>query len=243
MIVDFDIPRGLMLAVDAAEIVFDPAPHPYELAHASAIEANWQAEIAANPAYFDGKVMLFSTIRWHERRIEGRCHAIRFATYLHWRRHRADASAEHLYAHAMPVSSDGALVAIRMSPGTANAGRVYFAAGSFDMSDVKDGHLDIDFNMEREVMEETGIELSGTRRDPGFHGFSANNGTVIVRRYFLDETADALAVRIRAFIASDPDPEISEPVIIRSAGDLPEGLMPHMPPLIEWHFGAAGNGL
>ena len=29
---------------------------------------------------------------------------------------------------------------------------------------------------------------------------------------------------------------IEEPVIIRSAKNLPEGLMPHMPPMIDWHF-------
>ena len=34
----------------------------------------------------------------------------------------------------------------------------------------------------------------------------------------------------------ETDPEIVGPVIIRHAADLPEGLSPHMKPLIEWHF-------
>ena len=32
------------------------------------------------------------------------------------------------------------------------------------------------------------------------------------------------------------EPEIEEPVVIRNARDLPEGLMPHMQPMIDWHF-------
>ena len=42
--------------------------------------------------------------------------------------------------------------------------------------------------------------------------------------------------RIRDFVASEAEPEIDGPVVIRDARDLPEGLMPHMPPLIDWHF-------
>lgn len=234
----FDIPRNRMIAVDTAELAFDAGPHPYEAANGAAIEANWRAETERNPALFDGKVMLFSTIRWHDGRLDGRCHAIRFATFMHWRRHRADATAEHLYAHAMPVTADGALIAIRMAAHTANAGKVYFAAGSFDPDDVRDGRIDIEFNMRREVLEETGIDLTNSPSETGFRGYSGAGGTVLAKRFFLDENAEALAARIRAVIAADPDPEISDVVIIRDPADLPDGLMAHMTPLIDWHFGA-----
>jgi hypothetical protein len=30
-------------------------------------------------------------------------------------------------------------------------------------------------------------------------------------------------------------------VIIRHAADLPEGLAPHMKPLVEWHFARSGE--
>ncbi|MDP3899326.1 MAG: NUDIX hydrolase [Mesorhizobium sp.] len=233
----FDIPRNRMLGVDTAELAFDAGPHPYEAANIADIEANWQAETARNPALFDGRVMLFSTIRFRDGRLDGRCHAIRFATFMHWRRTRAESSAEHLFAQAMPVAADGALVAIRMGAHTANAGKVYFAAGSFDLDDLRDGRIDIGSNMRREVLEETGIDLAECRRDPGLHGHSADSGTVLTQRYFLDAPADAVAARIRAFIAADPDPEIADAVIIRRPDDLPEGLMPHMVPLVKWHFG------
>ena len=59
---------------------------------------------------------------------------------------------------------------------------------------------------------------------------------MIFRRYFLDANADEIAARIRDFVAGEAEPEIEEPVIIRKANDLPDGLMPHMQPMIDWHF-------
>ena len=237
----FDIPRGRMLEIAQADIAFDLAPHPYEVEHAAAIDANWAEEVRRQPALFDGQVMLFSRIAWQAGRLDGRCHAVRFASFLHWRRSRDGTTAEHLYAHAMPVASDGALVAIRMGSHTLNAGRVYFAAGSLDLDDVRDGRIDLVHNMTREVSEETGIDLAGCRAEAAFHGYSANSGTVILRRYFLEETAEVIADRIRAFIATQAEPEIAEPVIIANGGDLPDGLMPHMPPLIDWHFSVGAS--
>lgn len=242
MTFSFDLPRNRILPIEQANLVFDTDPHPYETANAAGIAANWSAETAANPALFNGEVMFFSSIVWRGGRLDARCHAIRFATFMHWRKSRSDPSAEHLYAHAMPVSSDGALIAIRMALHTANAGKVYFAAGSFDRDDLHDGRLDIAFNMAREVREETGIDLSDCPADPIHHGWSGNGGTVLARRYFLDRTAEEIVERIRRHIAADPDPEIDEAIIIRGPDDVPSGLMAHMPPLIAWHFGQPARG-
>jgi 8-oxo-dGTP pyrophosphatase MutT (NUDIX family) len=136
----------------------------------------------------------------------------------------------------MLVAGDNALVAIRMGRHTVGAGSVYFAAGSFEPIDFRDGLVDVDFNMIREVREETGIDLAHARRGVRWHALSTASGTVIFRRYHVDEPADEVARRVSAFVAAETDPEIEGPVIIRHAADLPEGLSPHMKPLIEWHF-------
>ncbi|MBA3446810.1 MAG: hypothetical protein H0T56_04245 [Pseudaminobacter sp.] len=230
----FDIPREIVFPVDGVDVRLDPAPHPYESAHPQAIDRNWSVEKARNPALFDGTVVLLSDLSRSKNRLEGRCHAIRFATFMHWRANRAD--GEHVFAHAMLVCRDNALLAIRMGAHTVNAGRVYFAAGSFEPVDFVDGVADVDSNMVREVAEETGLDISAARRGLRHHVFSSNGGTVIFRRFFIDEDADELARRIRDFVDAETDPEIDGPVIIRHAADLPDGLMPHMPPLIDWHF-------
>ncbi|MBZ9842928.1 hypothetical protein [Mesorhizobium sp. CA5] len=233
----FDLPRNVILPVDAVDVRLDPGPHPFALSNAAAIAENWRREIAANPALFDGAVVLLAELAYRDGRLVGRCHAVNYSTFMLWRKRRENSGAEHAYAHAVLVAGDNALVAIRMGPHTVNAGRVYFAAGSFEPIDFRDGLVDVDFNMIREVREETGLDLSAAERGQRYHALSMASGTVIFRRYRVAEPADELARRISAFVATETDPEIEGPVIIRHAGDLPAGLMPHMKPLVEWHFG------
>lgn len=232
----FDLPRNAILPVDGVEVRLDNGPHPFERDNAAAIAENWRRETAANPALFDGTVVLLSELAYRDRRLVGRCHAVNFSTFMLWRKQREGSGAEHAYAHAMLVAGDNALVAIRMGGHTVNAGRVYFAAGSFEPADFRDGLVDVDFNMIREVREETGLDISGARRGEHYHAMSTASGTVIFRRYHEKLPAEEIARRIRAFVATEADPEIEEPVIIRDAHDLPDGLMPHMTPLIAWHF-------
>lgn len=232
----FDLPRGVVVPVHAVDIILDPSTHPFETENAAAIDANWQVEVAANPALFDGRIVLLSELSYSNGRLVGRCHETRYATLLYWRLERNGALAEHAFAHAALVSADNALVAIRMGAHTANAGRVYFAAGSFEPMDFRDGQVDIDFNMQREVGEETGLEIGGAPKDEGYHLYSHASGNVIFRRYRLAEPADVIAERIAAHVAAEAEPEIEGPVIIRDAENVPDGVMPHMAAIVRWHF-------
>lgn len=233
--VNTTLPLGVIVPVDRIDVVLDPAPHPFERDHGDAIAANWQRELAAMPALFDGTVVLLSEFGYEGGRLFGRCHAVRYATFMYWRKDRAG-TVVHAFAHPMLVTRDNALVAIRMASHTVNAGRVYFAAGSFEPEDFPGGIVDPHHNMAREVLEETGLDISVVRRGERHHALATDRGTVIFRRYYLDEDAERIASRISDFVAGETEPEIAGPVIIRSAGDLPDGLMPHMRPLIDWHF-------
>ena len=235
----FDLPRNVILPVDAIDVRLDPGPHPFAVSNAESIAENWRQEMAANPALFDGTVVLLSELAYRDSRLVGRCHAVKYSTFLLWRKRRENSGAEHAYAHAMLVAGDNALVAIRMGRHTVNAGRVYFAAGSFEPIDFRDGMVDVDFNMIREVGEETGLDLSTAERGRRWYALSMPSGTVIFRRYRVAEPADELARRISAFVAAEAEPEIEGPVIIRHAADLPDGLAAHMKPLVEWHFANA----
>jgi 8-oxo-dGTP pyrophosphatase MutT (NUDIX family) len=233
---NFEIPREMILPVERIDVALDPAPHPFELANGAAIDANWISEKTANPALFDGQVAMLSQFRYHDGGLEGRCHPIRFATFLYWRKTKPWPDAEHTFAHPILVTSDGALIAVRMGKNTSNAGRVYFASGSFDHQDFPNGKVDVDFNMVREVREETGIDISQLPRDTIYHARSSDAGTVIFRRYWLPMTATEADTAIRAFVAREADPEIDEPVIIRSADDMPPAIMGHAAALVSWHF-------
>lgn len=234
--VAFDLPREVILPIDRVDVRLASSPHPFEREHSDRIDENWRREQAANPALYDGQMVLLSSLSLDGTRLEGMSHAIRYATFLYWRRHRSYSSAEHVYAHAALVTADNALMTIRMGSHTTSAGQVYFAAGSFEPSDFRDGFVDLHFNMAREVQEETALDINDLPRDSRYHALSERRGTVIFRRYYLNEDADTVASAIRRFVANDPNPEIEGPVIIRHAADLPDGLAPHMAPIVAWHF-------
>lgn len=232
----FNLPANVILPVDRIDVRLDPSPHPFERDNADAIARGWLEHRAGNPALFDGTMVLLSSLAYDGGLLAGVCHEVRYSTFLHWRRHSDTPHAHHAFAHAMPVTGDGALVAIRMAPHTLNAGKVYFAAGSFEPEDFVDGQVDIHRNMAREVAEETGLNLDTAGTERRHHLISTPGGVVIFRRYRFAETAAELTARIHAHIADDPDPEISEPVVIADAAARPAELMAYMPALIGWHF-------
>lgn len=231
----FDLPRGVVLPIDAVDVRLDPSPHPFEAENAGAIEAHWRIEQAANPALFDGRMVLLSELRHVEGRLAGRCHEVRFATMLYWRKNKTP-DVEHCFAHAALISSDNALLAIRMGCHTANPGRVYFAAGSFEPQDFVNRGVNVYSNMQREVAEETGLDLAMFSADSCYYFYSRDGSTVLIQRFWMDLMADEAAERVRAHVAAGEKPEIEGPVVIREATNLPDGVMPHMTAIIEWHF-------
>ncbi len=230
------LPPGRVIPAARAELRLSPEPHPYEHVHAAAIEANWQRESAANPALYDGRTVLFSRVALEGEALVGRCHAVRFASLMHWRVAKRSDVAAHLFAMAVPVTRDGAVMAARMGPRTANAGQVYFAGGSLEAPDFVDGVADVDGNMLREVAEETGLDLTATTAEPVLRVLNSNSGVVVMRRYRLDEDAAELDRRIRAFLAAERDPEITEPVFIRPGAAYDPAILPWVRQVAEWHF-------
>lgn len=234
---DFDVPPDTILPVDSCRLRLDPSPHPFEVLNGEAIAHNWRREKAANPALFDGMVVLLSRLAYKDGALTGVCNPARYSTFMLWRRRRPVAGTQHIYAQAVPVGAEGALLAVRMGKHTVNAGRVYFASGSFEPPhEFPDGFADIEGNMARELAEETGLDLSSGRPAGKLHMMWRDTGVVLFRRYVFKERVAALTERINAFVAADPEPEIEGPVIIADPQDIPTGLQDHMPPIVTWHF-------
>lgn len=231
------IPPNTVLSVASADLVLEDRPHSFETGNAAAIRQSWRCEIERNPALFDGETVLFSHVAYAAGVVTGTCHPVRYATLRHYLR-RGGYGAWHLFPVAILVAADNALIAIRMAAHTAHAGQVYFASGSLEPFDFFEARADVEFNMQREVAEETGIDLSGLGRDPHLGLLRTDAGISLVRRYYLKESAPVATSRIAGFLASQRLPEAAEAVVIRSVGDLPTAAAPHMAPLVRWHFGS-----
>jgi 8-oxo-dGTP pyrophosphatase MutT (NUDIX family) len=230
------LPQGSVIAAARADLRLSADDHPYERVHADAIEANWMRESAANPALYDGRTVLFSRVALDGPVLVGRCHVVRFASLMHWRLAKRSDVAAHLFAMAVPVTRDGAVMAARMGPRTANAGQVYFAGGSLEAPDFVDGVADVDCNMLREVEEETGLDLSACAAEPMLRVLNSESGVVVMRRYRLAEDAAELDRRVRAFVAAERDPEITEPVFLWPGAAYEPAILPWVRQVAEWHF-------
>jgi 8-oxo-dGTP pyrophosphatase MutT (NUDIX family) len=227
---------GVIFPVSRIEVRVSDEPHPFCLSRQTEIAANWDREVSANPALFDGRMLLMRAIELRDGVVSGECHVVPFSAFLLWRKTRPAGAAVHLFGLAVIVSSDGAVIAIRMGQHTANRGRVYCAAGSLDPDDIREGYCDLDSNMAREVLEETGLSLSDAKTVSGFYGLHGQDAVTIFRVYHFAETASELIEGIAAHIAADPEPEIDTALAIHTADAAQHPYPPFMPPVLEWVF-------
>lgn len=227
--------------ITGVDLSMRDGPHPLYLANSPAIHANWEQEAKANPHLFNGQIVLQRQLTFDNGVIRGVAHAIPYATLLWWRKQPRKDGALHLFGFAVLVSSDNAIIAIRMSERTANPGQVYCAAGSLDLTDVVDGKLDLVGNMRREVREETGLDLDMAEADPHFHAGHADNRVVIFRFHRFSMTAAEMVARIEAHMPHDVEQEIDGAVVIRSAARDVHRYNPMMFPILDMFFDVADN--
>jgi 8-oxo-dGTP pyrophosphatase MutT (NUDIX family) len=170
-------------------------------------------------------------------KIVGEAHEIPYSALLWWRKRQDVSGAFHLFGFAVPVSSDGAIIAVRMASHTANAGQVYCAAGSIDLSDLVGSKIDLFANMRREVREETGLDLEEAEADPEIFAMHTNRRVVIFRFFRFAMTADEILKRIEAHMPHDEEQEIAEALAIRSPDRTVHAYSPLMFPILDLFFG------
>ena len=135
----------------------------------AAIDANWQRRIATKPRMFNGRVLLLGDISVTPDLCRSTYFETDYADFMGWiDMGHPDPGIANGFAMGALQGSDGAFICGVMADHTVNAGRVYFAAGTPDQSDMRDdGSVDLATSLTRELVEETGLArdgLSGLRR-------------------------------------------------------------------------------
>lgn len=209
-----------------------------------AIAAHWAERLADKPRMFNGRVLVIA-----DHGLEGDAYRATyletdFANLLAWRDLGfPDTSVVNGFAMAALQGSDGAFVMGVMGAHTANAGRVYFPAGTPDPSDIRcDGVVDLAGSVTRELAEETGLAAEA---------FSSADEWVVVRHgpriAFLrpmraPEPAATVAARIEDHLRHDPDPELAAARVVRSPADIEETAMPDfLQDFLRWSFTGDGS--
>jgi 8-oxo-dGTP pyrophosphatase MutT (NUDIX family) len=212
------------------EALFSPADE-------AEIDAHWNAALEAKPAMFDGRVLLGTEVFIRDGGLFARYAEVAFSAFNWWREKGARSDLRNVFGAAAVVSADGSVLLGRMAPHTAAAGKIYFPCGTPDLSDIRDGGVDLEYSISRELEEETGLATPDVRASPHAFAIFAPKVVAYVRRYDTDLTEAELKLRVEAHLAADPAPELDRIIFARSVDELtgasPEYVHLALPPLLR----------
>lgn len=223
------------------DFVRESGPWAFAEANRPAIDAHFAGLQAAKPTLWNGRVLLLARHEVSDDVIRGAYKEIDFASFLWWRDTGfPDAAMRNAFAMGALRGADGGFVLGRMADWTANAGRIYFAAGTPDTGDVTaTGEVDLDGSVMRELAEETGLGADDVAVMPGWHAVFAGPRIALMRPMAAEVDAETLAARIRRHLAGEERPELDDVVIARGPQDLSEA----MPPFLRTYLMTVWDGL
>jgi 8-oxo-dGTP pyrophosphatase MutT (NUDIX family) len=205
-------------------------PWPWAEENRVLIEGHWARLTTENPALYTGRVLVRRGQELAAGRLSLSYVETDYASFIAFRDHGfPDPTTGNCFAMAALRAADGAYILGRMAPHTANAGKIYFPAGTPDPADVlPDGTVDLGGSVLRELEEETGIEPSEVEATDRWVATFAGARTALMREVRAREPAAALSRRIRAFLAREERPELADVHIVRTMADLDEAMPPFM---------------
>ncbi len=218
-------------SIDAIDYRIEPKPWRFAIDEAEAIDRHWRKLSAGNPHLFNGRVFLM-----HKRSVEtqdgrrilrgGGCETD-YKAFLAWRDFGfPDLDMANCFAMAALVSADGAFMLGRMGGHTANAGKIYFPAGTPDPDDAKGGMIDLEGSVLRELAEETGITADQVALAPDWTVVFEGPRVACMKLVRSRFSAAEITARFQDFIAAERAPELDALHPVFSTRDLDEERMP-----------------
>jgi 8-oxo-dGTP pyrophosphatase MutT (NUDIX family) len=221
-------PEPRLLSLREVDLRLVQGAWPWAEANRAAIDAHWAALTADNPSLFNGRVLVTRKRQIDGDVMTGEVIAVDYASFLAMRDFGApDPGTGNCFAMAALRSADGAYVLGVMGSHTANAGRVYFPAGTPDMNDVlPDGRLDLLGSVSRELAEETGIAPDEVTIEDGWTAVFEGARIAMMRRVRSPLPSAELVSRIERFLATEEQPELAGITLVRTAADIDPATMP-----------------
>lgn len=221
-----DIP---IIPVHALALRFDQQPWPFERERRADIDAHFATLQRAKPQVWNGRLLLFHRGEIAGGILRGAYLETDFASFIAWRDWGfPDKSMRNCFPMAALRAADGAFLLGVMGQHTASAGQVYFPAGTPDPSDIVGDAVDLDGGVMRELTEETGLTGADVTPEPGWIATPLGPRIALMKVMQSPEQAEPLRARIRAFLATQAQPELCDIRIVRGVADLD----PMMPPYV-----------
>jgi len=216
--------------VTTLELRYEPRPWPFAEARRAEISAHFAERQREKPAIWNGRVLLARDPVLDEGQLSARYFDVDFASFLAWRDWGfPDKEVFNGFGMGALRASDGAFVLGEMNHHTANAGRIYFPAGTPEPGDIRDGAVDLAGSIVREMEEETGLTPDDYSIDPDWYCVRAGAAIALLRLLVADCPGEALKDRIEANLAAQERPELAAIHLVRQRNELAGELSAAMP--------------
>jgi len=215
------MPATQVIPIERLELGFTPRAWPFAARRRAEIDAHFARRQQQTPALFNGTVLVLPEHAIDGAVFRGTFMPTDYASFLAWQDWgRSEEGVRDCFAQGALRSADGAFLIGVMGPHTANAGKIYFPSGTPDLSDVRGDTVDLDLSVWREVAEETGLTRSELTCGTAWHTVLSGSQIAHIKIMQSRETAQALRARIKAFLAQQHPPELSDIRIVRGPADI-----------------------
>jgi len=219
---------GAILHFDRIDARVEPYDWAFAGENAATIAEHWAGLVARKPAMFNGRVVLQHRAAIRDGVFEAGYFETDYAAFMTWR----DAGhpgpvIRNGFAMGALRASDGAFLCGRMGDHTANAGMVYFAAGTPDTGDIRsDGTLDLAGSVTRELAEETGLRPDEISIGEGWTAVVEKGRIAFMREVGIDLPAEEARALMLGRMKELDEEELADIVVIRSLADTQAHDMP-----------------
>lgn len=235
-----DFADGRIVSLRRIEARIEPYDWVFARENGDSIAAHWAKVSDGKPAMFNGRVLLQHRAAITDGVFEARYFETDYAAFMAWRDFGLPGpSIRNGFAMGALRAADGAFLCGRMGGHTANAGMVYFAAGTPDRSDVReDGTVDLAGSVMRELGEETGLSEAEITVGEGWDAVFTPGRVAFMRPVRVALSAEEARALMLSRIETQEEQELDDIVILRSAADCDHHKMaPFMKPYLAHIFG------
>jgi 8-oxo-dGTP pyrophosphatase MutT (NUDIX family) len=225
--------------VTTLDLSFHPKSWPFADQRRADIDAHFAIKQREKPSLWNGRILLARNPAFTGNRFSADYFESDFASFLAWRDWGfPDGCVFNGFGMGALRCSDGAFLLGEMGRHTANAGRIYFPAGTPDLDDLSDGAVDISGSVAREVEEETGLTSADYRADTHWDCVVSGAAIAMIRILNVDVTGEELRARIEANLAGQHQPELSAIHLVVKASDLTAAMPRFVTAFIEKQLSA-----
>lgn len=189
---------------------------PFARENRDAIDSHFAKCQAAKPELFNGAILLGRNPVFGKDTFRTECFRTDFASFLAWRDwDYPDKSVCNGFGAGALRCADGGFVLGEMAAHTANAGKIYFPAGTPDLDDLRDGYLDMPESIRREIAEEIGLLPRDYREAAEWSCIVEGLKIAMIRILDLPDHSADVRSRAESWLGGQSLPELSRIHIVR----------------------------